>query len=81
MEQLDQLRTMRDQAAIRLEEARAALEKSPDAKLVSSLSTLIADLENALGLAPAPILQEPAPVVDVAPAAEEVPIELPAEEP
>lgn len=49
MEQLKQLKTMRDDAAIRLEAARAAIEVSPDAKLFNSLTSLISDLEAALG--------------------------------
>lgn len=57
MEQLDQLKTMRDQAAQRLEEARAALERSPDAKLVNSLSSLIEDLEQSLGLVGEPSVE------------------------
>jgi len=54
MEQLDQLKTMRDDAKKRLEEAIAAIEKSPDAKLVNSLTSLIDDLEESLGLKNAP---------------------------
>lgn len=50
MEQLEQLRAMRDSAMARLEAARRALEASPDAKLVNSLSVLIVDLEEALGI-------------------------------
>jgi len=50
MEQLDQLIAMRDQAKERLEAALAAIEKSPDARLVNSLSTLIEDLQQALGV-------------------------------
>jgi len=52
MEQLEQLKTMRDQAVQRLEAARAAIEISPDAKLVNSLGSLITELEGALGVAP-----------------------------
>ena len=44
MEQLQQLIGIRDAAERRLEDARAALERSPDAKLVASLSLLIDDL-------------------------------------
>lgn len=50
MEQLDQLIAMRDQAKERLEAALAAIEKSPDARLVKSLSSLIEDLQDALGI-------------------------------
>ena len=49
MEQLQQLKTMRDDAALRLEAARAAIEVSPDAKLFKSLSSLIVELEESLG--------------------------------
>jgi hypothetical protein len=49
MEQLVQLKTMRDDAAKRLDAARAAIEVSPDAKLFNSLTSLIEDLEVALG--------------------------------
>lgn len=49
MEQLQQLKTMRDDAALRLEAARAAIEISPDAKLFKSLSSLIVELEESLG--------------------------------
>ncbi|MCB1384571.1 MAG: hypothetical protein KDJ80_01420 [Nitratireductor sp.] len=45
MEQLQQLTSIRDAAEKRLEDARAALERSPDAKLVASLSLLIDDLK------------------------------------
>ena len=44
MEQLEQLAGIRDAAEKRLEEARAAIERSPDAKLVASLTLLIDDL-------------------------------------
>lgn len=44
MEQLQQLIGIRDAAEKRLEDARAALERSPDAKLVASLTLLIDDL-------------------------------------
>lgn len=50
MEQIDQLKAMRDSAKERLEAAIAALEKSPDAKLMNSLTSLIDDLEESLGL-------------------------------
>lgn len=50
MEQLDQLKAMRDQASVRLADARKALETSPDAKLETSLTSLIEDLEASLGL-------------------------------
>ncbi len=50
MEQIDQLKSMRDAAKERLEAAIKALEKSPDAKLVNSLTALIDDLEESLGL-------------------------------
>ena len=44
MEQLEQLVGIRDAAEKRLEAARAAIERSPDAKLVASLTLLIDDL-------------------------------------
>ncbi len=81
MEQLDQLRTMRDEAAIRLDLARAALERSPDAKLVNSLSSLITDLETSLGLVATSaksskkVEPEPEPVEEVA-SAEEVSLDI-----
>jgi hypothetical protein len=50
MEQLEQLMAMRDQAKHRLEAALAAIEKSPDARLVKSLTSLISDLHDALGI-------------------------------
>ena len=60
MEQLDQLKTMRNQAAERLDAAMAALEKSPDAKLVRSLTSLISELEEALGLSSQDEMSAPA---------------------
>ena len=76
MEQLQQLKTMRDDAALRLEAARAAIEVSPDAKLFKSLSSLIVELEESLGtvadIAPAkgkktliePVVAAPEPVAE-----------------
>ena len=87
MEQLDQLIAMRDQAKERLEAALAAIEKSPDARLVKSLSSLIEDLQDALGIdgdaedttveADAKEEAEETPVEAVAP---EAPVEAEAEE-
>lgn len=54
MEQIDQLKSMRDAAKERLEAAIKALEQSPDAKLVNSLTALIDDLEESLGLKETP---------------------------
>lgn len=51
MEQIEQLIGIRDAAEKRLEAARAALERSPDAKLVASLSLLIDDLKQSFGSA------------------------------
>lgn len=84
MEQLDQLRDMRDAASVRLEEARAAIEASPDAKLVSSLTSLIEDLETSLGMvaSSAPVLEstdtkDTNPVEEISQEAEETdPVEM-----
>jgi hypothetical protein len=58
MEQLEQLRAMRDAASTRVEEAKAAIDNGPDAKLAASLTTLIADLEEQFGFAPASAADE-----------------------
>lgn len=49
MEQIKQLKDMRDAAQQRIEDALAAIQNSPDAKLVNSLTTLIRDLEQSIG--------------------------------
>lgn len=49
MEQIKQLREMRDAAQKRIEDALAAIQNSADAKLVNSLTALIKDLEQAVG--------------------------------
>jgi len=66
MEQLEQLRAMRDAASTRVEEAKAAIDNGPDAKLAASLTTLIADLEQQFGFAPAsaPAEESNAPVFE-----------------
>jgi len=82
MEQLQQLIGIRDAAEKRLEDARAALERSPDAKLVASLTLLIDDLRKSFeadaagDVAVAPAEEAPvqeAPVENVP--AEETPVE------
>ena len=77
MEQLEQLAGIRDAAEKRLEEARAAIERSPDAKLVASLNLLIDDLRKSFEAEGAMIAAEPAAEAPV----EEAPqAEIPTEE-
>lgn len=81
MEQLEQLVGIRDAAEKRLEEARAAIERSPDAKLVASLTLLIDDLRKSFeaeGEA-APAEASAAAPVEEAPVEEAAPEEVPAE--
>ena len=81
MEQLEQLVGIRDAAEKRLEAARAAIERSPDAKLVASLTLLIDDLRKSFAAEGAVAEAAPAAeaVVEEAPqaevAAEESPVE------
>jgi len=77
MEQLEQLAGIRDAAEKRLEEARAAIERSPDAKLVASLTLLIDDLRKSFEAEGAMTAAEPAAEASV----EEAPqAEIPTEE-
>ena len=82
MEQLEQLAGIRDAAEKRLEEARAAIERSPDAKLVASLTLLINDLRKSFEAEGAMTAAEPAAEtpVEEAPQAEIPTEEIPVEE-
>ena len=45
MNQIDQLKALRDEAFARIEAARRAIEESADGKMVNSLDALIKELE------------------------------------
>ena len=71
MNQIDQLRALRDEAQARIEAARRALEESPDGKMVASLDALIEELETCHGESADQTVAESAAMADSARVPEE----------